>query len=132
MNLKPVSAEESLKLAMTELKKSQVLNMMRAQLRHLVDEVMYAMNGTYDLEAGDRWIDDQVARCLDRMLGVCTPEMWEAISKPIMDKRAAEHLKMLALQSLSLEAARYPIPQFIRDIAEGATSEPSGKDIKAS
>lgn len=129
--MKDVSAEESLKLAMTELQKNQVLDMMRGQLRRLVDEVVYAMTGDYGLENGDRWVDGQVALCLERMLSVCSPEMWEAISKPIMDKRAAEHLKMLAMQSLTLEAARNPVPQFILDIAKGASVEPSGKDLKA-
>lgn len=131
-SFKPPSAQESLQLAMTELQKNQVLDMMRGQLRRLVDDVLITVNGTADLpEGADEWLDHEVAQRFEQMLSVCSPEMWEAISKPIMDKRAAEHLKMLAMQSLTLEAARNPVPQFILDIAKGAGAEPSGKDIKA-
>lgn len=132
MTMKPPSAEESLKLAMTELQKNEMLAMMRHHIRRLVGDVLYAVNGNAELpNGGDEWVDREVALCFDRMLSVCSPEMWQALSDPIMDKRTAEHLKMLALQSLTLEAARNPIPQFIRDIAKDATIEPSGKDIKA-
>jgi hypothetical protein len=95
------SAEESLKLAMTEIQKNRLRDIMREVLRRFAIDALRALTGRVDLsENEDKWLDQEASLCLDRMLATCSPEMWGALSEPVMERRTAEHLYQLAMTAL--------------------------------
>ena len=101
LQIKPMSAEESLKLAITEQQRGHLFDMMREQIRRVAVDALYAATGGDLPEGFDEWLDHEATTCLLRMLSICNGDGWAALSKPIMDKRHAEQLRLAALQELA-------------------------------